>query len=89
MILRTSEKFRALFALLPNSIKIQAKQAYLQFKKDPYHPSLQFKRVHSTKPIYSVRVNIDYRAVGIIKENEIIWFWIGSHSVYDKLLNKL
>ncbi len=86
MISRTSEKFRVLFSLLPASIKTQAKQAYLQFKKDPYHPSLQFKRVHSTRPIYSVRVNIDYRAVGILQNNEIIWFWMGSHSVYDNLL---
>jgi len=89
VISRTTEKFRALFKLLPKTIQTQAKHAYLQFKKDPYHPSLQFKRVHSAKPIYSVRVNIDYRAVGIIKNNEIIWFWIGSHSVYDKLLKKL
>ena len=89
MISRTTEKFRALFVLLPESIKAQAKEAYQQFKKDPYHPSLQFKRVHSSKPIYSVRVNIDYRAVGVIKDNKIVWFWIGSHNVYDKLLRKL
>jgi hypothetical protein len=89
VISRTTEKFRALFFLLPNVIKVQAKEAYQQFKRDPYHPSLQFKRIHSTKPIYSVRVNIDYRAVGIIKDNEIVWFWIGSHNVYDKLLKKL
>ena len=89
MISRTTEKFRVLFALLPNVIKVQAKVAYQQFKKDPYHSSLQFKRIHSNKPIYSVRVNIDYRAVGIIKDNEIVWFWIGSHNVYDKLLKKL
>ncbi|MDO9214450.1 MAG: hypothetical protein Q8Q54_05820 [Methylococcales bacterium] len=89
MISRTTEKFRALFVLLPETIKAQAKEAYQQFKKDPYHPSLQFKRVHSNKPIYSVRVNIDYRAVGVIKDNKIVWFWIGSHNVYDKLLRKL
>ena len=89
MISRTTEKFRALIALLPNTIKAQAKEAYKQFKKDPYHPRLQFKRVHSSKPVYSVRINLDYRAVGIIQDNEIIWFWIGSHNVYDKLLKKL
>lgn len=89
MISRTTEKFRALFATLPGNIKAQAKQAYQQFKNDPYHPSLQFKRVHSSRPIYSVRVNIDYRAVGILNDNEIIWFWIGSHNTYDKLIKKL
>ncbi len=89
MISRTTEKFRALFVLLPNTIKVQAKEAYQQFKRDPYHPSLQFKRVHSSKPVYSVRINLDYRAVGIIQDNEIVWFWIGSHNVYEKLLKKL
>jgi len=72
VISRTTEKFRALFVFLPNTIKAQAKEAYQQFKSDPYHPSLQFKRVHSSKPIYSVRINLDYRAVGIIQDNEII-----------------
>lgn len=89
MISRTTEKFRLLFALLPVAIKAQAKTAYQQFKRDPYHPSLQFKCVHATKPIYSVRVNKDYRAVGIIQDHEILWFWIGSHQVYDKLLKQL
>jgi len=89
VISRTTEKFRALFVLLPNTIKVQAKEAYQQFKRDPYHPSLQFKRVHSSKPVYSVRINLDYRAVGIIQDNEIVWFWIGSHNVYEKLLKKL
>ncbi len=89
MISRTTEKFRALFAFLPNTIKAQAKEAYQQFRKDPYHPSLQFKRVHSSKPVYSVRINSDYRAVGIIQDSEIVWFWIGSHNVYEKLLKKL
>jgi len=89
VISQTTEKFRALFALLPVAVKDQARQAYKQFKNDPSHPSLQFKRVHSAKPIYSVRVNIDYRAVGLMQGHEIIWFWIGSHNTYEKLLKKL
>lgn len=89
MISRTTSKFRVLFELLPSTIKVQAKEAYQQFKIDPYHPSLQFKRVHSNKPIYSARINRDHRAVGIIQGDEIVWFWIGSHNVYEKLLKKL
>ncbi|MDM8565885.1 hypothetical protein QUF74_09555 [Candidatus Halobeggiatoa sp. HSG11] len=69
--------------------KQQAREAYKQFQQDPYHPSLQFKRVHSNKPIYSARVNKNYRVVGILQENTIIWFWIGSHNVYEKLLKQL
>ena len=49
-------------------------------------PALQFKQIHPTEPIYSVRINRDYRAVGVKSDREIIWFWIGSHSDYDKLI---
>jgi hypothetical protein len=91
VISHTSERFRKLFAQLPGYVRKQAREAYEQFVKDPYYPSLHFKKVHSTKPIYSVRINIDYRALGvhIISENEIVWFWIGPHDEYDKLLRRI
>ena len=88
MISHTTDRFRKAFAELPREIQQQAKAAYKQFKKDPFYPSLRFKRVHSTKPIYSVRINVEYRAVGLQNENEMIWFWIGSHDDYTKLLSR-
>jgi hypothetical protein len=75
--------------VLPGEIKKEAKEAYKLFVVDPYHPSLHFKRVHSRRPIFSLRVTKDYRAVGILQNEEMIWFWIGSHSEYDKLLKQL
>jgi mRNA-degrading endonuclease RelE of RelBE toxin-antitoxin system len=89
MISHTTERFRKAFAGLPKQVRRQAKEAYKQFQKDPFHPGLRFKRVHSTKPVYSVRINIDYRAVGIQEENVTIWFWIGTHDDYAKLLERL
>ena len=89
MISHTTAKFWKLYSALPTDIRKQAKTAYSQFKNNPYHPGLQFKRVHSNKPVYSVRINIDYRAVGIVDDAEIIWFWIGSHREYEKILQKL
>ena len=86
---RTTQRFRKAFNGLPKEVQRQAKNAFQQFKKDPFYPSLRFKRVHSAKPVYSVRVNIDYRAVGIQEKNEMIWFWIGSHEDYEKLLPRL
>lgn len=88
MISHITKRFRKLLAALSNEIQKQAKDAYTHFKKDPYHPGLHFKRVHSTRPIYSVRISINYRAVGIQKDSEIIWFWVGIHTDYEKLLNK-
>ena len=84
-----TEKFRILMAQLPEKIRKQAKTAYAQFQRDPYHPGLRFKRVHSKMPIFSVRITKDYRAVGIQKDGEMIWFWIGSHGDYEKLLRQI
>jgi hypothetical protein len=51
---------------------------------------LQFKRLHATLPLWSVRISDSYRAVGVLKKNdEIIWFFIGTHAEYDKMLAKL
>lgn len=89
MISRTTEKFRKSFSKLPEQVKKQARAAYELFALDPYHPSLHFKRVHSREPIFSVRISREYRVLGVQKEKEIIWFWIGSHADYDKLLSSL
>jgi hypothetical protein len=40
-------------------------------------------------PVYAARITRDYRAVGVLHENLIAWFWIGSHSDYEKLLDSL
>ena len=89
MISQTSARFWKAFEQLPENIKEAARKAYQLWKQDPYHPSLRFKQVHSTLPIYSVRIGKDWRAVGIKEEDVIIWFWIGSHSNYDNLLSQM
>ncbi len=68
MTSHTNQRFRKLFVGLPKAIQKQAKKAYAQFRRDPYQPGLHFKRVHSTQPIYSVRITKDYRAVGIQRD---------------------
>lgn len=86
---KTTERFWKCYGELPGTIKKQAKEAYKQFQEDPYYPSLHFKQVHSTRPVFSVRITKDYRAVGIIQGEDIIWFWIGTHSEYNKILKQL
>lgn len=89
MISHTTERFRRALKQLPQHIQRQARQVFRLFKQNPYHPSLHFKQVHPTKPIYSARVSLDYRAVGIREEDVVIWFWIGMHGDYDKLISRL
>jgi len=89
MTSRTTRAFWKLYAQLPEQVRRQAKTAFGRFLQDSYHPSLQWKRVHPSEPIYSVRISLDYRAVGVLSGDEIIWFWIGSHADYDNLLKRI
>jgi len=87
---KINPRFRKLFANLPVQIRKQAVKSFQQFQVDPGHPSLSFKQVHETKPIFSARVNDDIRVLGIRNpKDKIVWFWIGSHNEYDKLLKSL
>ena len=86
---RTTKRFRQMLAKLPSNIRQQAKGTYRLFTENPRHPSLQFKKIHNTEPIYSVRININYRAVGVVRNGVIVWFWIGPHTEYEKLLDQL
>lgn len=86
---RTTTEFRKLFADLPKPVQEKTRKAYRQFKKDPNYPSLRFKKVHPNLPIYSARISRDYRAVGQIDEDTVIWFWVGSHAEYNLLLDQL
>jgi mRNA-degrading endonuclease RelE of RelBE toxin-antitoxin system len=85
----TTERFRKMLQPLPEQIRRQASEAYKLFKQNPHHPSLRFKQIHPTKPVYSVRINIDYRAVGAREGDDMLWFWIGSHTEYEKLISRL
>jgi hypothetical protein len=85
----TTERFWKCYAGLPAEVKAQAREAYAHFSRDPFYPSLHFKRIHSARPVFSVRISIDYRAVGIVQGEEITWFWIGSHAEYDQLLKRV
>ncbi len=40
-------------------------------------------------PVYSVRVGIHYRALGVDRGDYLLWFWLGTHSEYERLLNQL
>lgn len=86
---RTTAKFRKAFADLPEQVQKQTREAYRQFKHDPGHSSLRFKKVHPELPIYSARISKSYRAVGQLEGNTVIWFWVGSHAEYDMLLSQL
>lgn len=83
---RTTRRFRRLFGKLPSDVQQEAKSAYRLFRANPKHPSLQFKKLEGEDDIYSARIGLGYRALAIMKGNRTIWYRIGSHSEYDRLL---
>jgi hypothetical protein len=86
---RTTERFRTTLERLPAPIRHRAAIAYELFRDDPYHPSLRFKQVHPVRQVFSVRIGLGYRARGVREDDDIVWFWIGSHTDYDRLLSEL
>ncbi len=85
---RATPRFWAAYRELPPEIKELARKAYGLFRDNPRHPSLQFKKVHDDS-IYSVRVTLGYRALGLLEDEEVTWFWLGTHAEYDRLLESL
>lgn len=86
---RTTRQFRELLAALPRHVRQQAREAYRLFRDNPRHPGLHFKRVHEYPPIFSARVGIGFRAIGVRDGNTIVWYWIGSHAEYDRLVAQM
>ncbi len=78
-----SPQFWKCYQELPSKARDLADKNYQLLKSDPKHPSLHFKQIGN---LWSVRVGAHYRALGLDKPEGIVWFWIGTHADYDKLL---
>jgi hypothetical protein len=68
---------------LPLPIQTLADQAYARLKQDPRHPSLHFKKVGR---FWSARVGTHHRTLAVEAGDGLVWFWIGTHADYDRLL---
>ena len=75
--------FWTAYESLNEEIKRRARKAYHLWKQDPFHPSLHFKCINREENIWSVRITLAYRAVGILEGDTVTWFWIGSHDDYE------
>ncbi len=89
MTSKTTDRFRKAYAQLPEHVRRRAREAYRLFRDNPNHPGLRFKQVHATQPIYSARVGLGYRALALRDGDVVVWFWIGTHADYDRLVRSL
>jgi len=78
-----SPRFWECYERLPAAVRELADQSFELLKANPRHPSLHFKKIGKYR---SVRVGLHYRALAVKVPDGVLWFWIGTHSDYDKLL---
>jgi hypothetical protein len=84
---KRTASFKKLYLSLPEKAQKEADEAYRRFKADPDYPGLGFK--HITGQYYSVRISGSYRALAMLRAGYWLWFWIGTHTEYDKILDGL
>ena len=71
------------YRALPDSVRELADRSLALLKSDPHHPSLHLKKVEK---YWSVRVGMHHRAIGVEAPDGVLWFWIGTHAEYDKIV---
>lgn len=75
------------YSRLPNDLKSAAREAWLTFRQDPFHPSLRAHKIaalstRANKTVYSVRIAPDLRVVFYVDGNTVVTLDIGNHDVY-------
>ncbi len=77
-------RFWEAYESLPDNLRALADKSFALLKSDPQHPSLHFKKVGR---YWSARVGLHYRALAVEADEGLVWFWIGSHADYDRLVD--
>lgn len=76
-------KFWAAYDRLPREVRQLADKNFELLKSNPQHASLGFKRVNR---FWSARIGLSHRALAVRYGDDLIWFWIGEHGEYDRLI---
>jgi len=50
-----------------------------------FHPSVRLKKVG---PYWSARVTSGVRALAVADGSDLVWFWIGDHREYERLIKR-
>jgi hypothetical protein len=80
---RATPTFWYLHRRLAPELRQLADDNFKLLKTDSRHPSLHLKKVGN---YWSVRIGLSHRALAIEHEGDLIWFWVGHHRDYDRLL---
>lgn len=71
------------YEALPAGVREVADRSFALLESNPQHPSLRFKKVGN---YWSARVGKGHRALAVEVPDGLLWFWIGTHDEYDRLI---
>ena len=80
---RASPRFWTCYRQLPEDVRRLADESYQLLRRDPKHPSLHFKKLGR---FWSARVGLHYRVLAVEHGEVMVWFWIGTHAEYNRLI---
>lgn len=86
IVSRTHPDFWKCYRDLPKAIQDLADKKFALFRSDPFHPSLGFTQKGA---VWTADIGLRYRAIAWRQDEVLVWFWIGSHEDYNKLMNRL
>jgi hypothetical protein len=73
---------------LPIERQKAARSAYRLWRDDPMHPSLHYKSIAGRENLVSARIGRGWRVVGAREGELVVWFWIGPHHEYEKVIGR-
>jgi hypothetical protein len=83
LIHHASADFWACYRALPEAVRDLSDKSFSLLKADPKHPALHFKKVGR---FWSARVGLHHRALAVESQDGLVWFWIGTHADYDRIV---
>ena len=79
-------RFWRLHEALPPDIRRAADKQFSLWRQNPQHRLLHSKRIWHN--LWSARVNENDRALATFDGDTWLWFWIGQHDEYERLLKE-
>jgi hypothetical protein len=82
--------FRSLYDKLPPEDRRRFRLAYRQYRRNPSLVRFEQKgRLPNGVPVYAARIDGNWRALAMIVGSDVLWYWIGKYTDYDRLLKGL
>jgi hypothetical protein len=69
---------------LPPQVQKIARKNFKLWQKNPSLKSLGFKKIKND--LWSVRAGSGFRALATFEDGRYLWFWIGTHDEYERII---